>query len=223
MKYAAALLLGLFILWAGCKPAPQEVLLDSFEGLLGPETVDFGASEKSSLKVEASNAEKVCGEQALKFEYDLKPSGYMWVARGYNIDVRGAGAWLILPQDVAWQKYDTLSVYMYGSNSGGVVAFDFKDSGGEMWRFLLDDDFSGWKEINCPFEQFFVRSDWQPENATRNEILDFPIMSFQFEPRLPGKGVYYFDCIKVKRLKASICSISRIKSWICRVFPKKSS
>ncbi len=70
-----------------------------------------------------------------------------------------------------------------------------------MWRFLLDDDFEGWKEIICPFEQFFVRGDWQPEEAIKNEIIDFPVMAFQLEPRLPGKSAYYFDCLKVIKYK----------------------
>ena len=77
------------------------------------------------------------------------------------------------------------------------AAFDIKDKGQEVWRFLLDDDFTGWKEIACSLKEFFPRKDWQPETAERNEVLDFPIMSFQFEPRLPGKGTYYFDCLKL--------------------------
>jgi hypothetical protein len=90
---------------------------------------------------------------------------------------------------------------MYGSNSSGVIAFDLKDKGGELWRFLIDDDFSGWKEVVCPLKEFFPRGDWQPETAERNEKLDFPVTSFQFEPRLPGKGAYYFDCVKLTYIK----------------------
>jgi hypothetical protein len=192
-----------FILWVSiifsisCSPAPKEILIDSFEGEINSTTVDFGAKEGSSLKVEADKTFKVCGEQSLKVDYDLKPSGYMWVARGYNLDVKGAAKWLVAPQKIKWRKYDAFVIYMYGRNSEGVIAFDIKDSGGEMWRFLIDDDFRGWKEVVCPFNEFFVRKDWQPQEAERNEVLDFPIMSFQIEPRMPQKGVYYFDCIKI--------------------------
>lgn len=181
----------------GCGHQKKELLIDSFEGELNRETVDFGAGEGSLLSITACREFKVCGEQSLKLDYDLKPSGYMWASRGYNLDVKGAAKWEATPESIDWKRYNALSVQMYGGNLGGVVAFDVKDAGGEMWRFLLDDDFAGWREIICPLVEFFPRRDWQPESARRNEVLDFPIMSFQFEPRFPGKGVYYFDCIKL--------------------------
>jgi len=186
---------------SGCSNAPTEVAIDSFEGPITKETIDFGAADGSSVKVEGESKIKMCDMQSLKIEYDLKPSGYMWIARGYNLDVKGAGIWLVRPQDIKWRHYNAFSIYMYGANTGSVVAFDIKDTHGEIWRYIIDDDFTGWKEIICPFKDFFPRKDWQPETATKNEIIDFPIMSFQFEPRLPGKGVYYFDCVKVFKKK----------------------
>ena len=185
----------------GCSPSSSQLLIDSFEGELTSRTVDFGAGGGASLIVEAEKLLKVCGEQSMKLEYDLKPSGYMWVARGYNLDVKDAARWLVSPESIDWRRYSAFRFSMYGRNSSGVIAFDIRDSGGEMWRFLVDDDFKGWDEIDCPFSQFFVRGDWQPQSAERNEVLDFPIMSFQFEPRFPGKGIYYFDCVKLVRIK----------------------
>ncbi len=197
----SVLMLAVFlVILAACSLKPAPLMLDSFEGKIDKSTVDFGAAEKSSVEVFADKDKKVCGEQSLKIVYTLRPSGYMWVARGYNLDVKGAACWEVRPEEINWSKYNAISVYMYGRNSGGVVAFDIKDAGGEMWRFLLDDDFTGWKEIICPFEQFFVRKDWQPQSAEKNEKLDFPIMSFQFEPRLPGSGVYWFDCVKLVKV-----------------------
>ena len=202
MRYFYFLILGLAVFFAvSCAFGPKEVLLDSFEGVISNETVDYGASDNSLVTVGADTTVKVCGEQSLKILYDLKPSGYMWIARGFGLDVSGAALWEVAPQDIKWKNYKSLSLSMYGNNSGGVVAFDIKDKGGEIFRFLLDDDFSGWKEIICPFDQFFVRTDWQPETAERNKAIDFPVMSFQFEPRLPGIGAYYFDCIKLVKAK----------------------
>jgi len=201
MKRASILFLAVTTLFLfSCSYAPEDILLDSFEGKLDKSTVDFGASENSYVEVEASKDKKVCGEQALKIVYKLKPSGYMWVARGFNLDVENAH-WVVKPEEINWHRYNAVSLYMYGANSGGVVAFDIKDKGREMWRALIDDDFSGWKEITIPFNEFFPRKDWQPNDADNNEVLDFPIMSFQFEPRLPGEGVYYFDCVKIIRKK----------------------
>ena len=181
---------------SGCTKAP-DFLIDSFEGEVSSETVDFGSSDNSSLVVVSDKEIKVCGEQSLKLDFELNPSGYMWAARGHGLKVEGAAKWEAKPCDIKWSKYDAFSLYMHGQNSGGIIAFDIKDSGGELWRVFLDDDTSGWKEFVCPLAEFFPRGDWQPENADRNEVLDFPIMSFQFEPRIMGKGVYYFDCVKL--------------------------
>ncbi|MCM8813608.1 MAG: hypothetical protein NC924_06715, partial [Candidatus Omnitrophica bacterium] len=81
------------------------------------------------------------------------------------------------------------------------VAFDIKDAGAEMWRFMIDDNFTGWREVMMPFSQFFARSDWQPHNADKNGVLNFPVMSFQFEPRRPDSGEYIFDQVSVTRTK----------------------
>lgn len=189
----------LFLIACGKAPAP--LLLDSFEGPINAETVDFGSSEGSSLEVEALNSEKACGAQSLKIIYDLKLSGYMWIARGYGLDVEGASAWLIPPDKIEWNKYNALTISMLGMDSGAVIAFDIKDRGGELFRFLIDDDFKGWKEIICKFSAFFPRGDWQPENAEVNGVIDFPIMSFQFEPRMPQKGELIFDCVTLKKVK----------------------
>lgn len=202
MKYVYFVFaIAIFFLFTGCSKVEPELLIDSFEGELNNETVDFGASNGSSLSVKAEKILKICGEQSLVFTYDLKASGYMWVARGFNLDVKGAAQWLVKPQEIKWKAYDAISFFMHGSNGGGMVVFDVKDAGGEMWRFLLDGKFSGWKEIICPFSQFFVRQDWQPQNAEKNGTFDFPIMSFQFEPRLPGKATYYFDCVKLVKTR----------------------
>ncbi|MBD3263937.1 MAG: hypothetical protein GF375_02400 [Candidatus Omnitrophica bacterium] len=187
-----------FLTLVGCSPRDSSFILDSFEGEVNSSTVDFGSSRGSSVEVEAEKDIVKCGNQALKITYNLKHSGYMWVARGYGLDVEGAAAWSAAPKDIEWAKYNTISFYMYGTASGTVIAFDVKDRDGELWRFLVDDDFSGWKEIVCPFSQFFPRSDWQPDGASLNEELDFPLMSFQFEPRMPGENYLLIDCVSLK-------------------------
>ncbi len=194
-------LLMLFFSLSSCNLVNNELAIDSFEGDLNPTTVDFGASKDSFVKVTADGGIKICGNQSMKVEYDLKSSGYMWIARGYNLDVKGANKWLVSPDKISWAKFNAFSIYMYGAGTNGIIAFDIKDRYGEMWRFILDDNFKGWKEIICPFSEFFARTDWQPEKATKNDLLDFPIMSFQFEPRTPGKNVFYFDRITLKNIK----------------------
>lgn len=175
-------------------------LVDDFEGTItgGPEgTVDFGAGSGSSVNVSASTDIKYEGKQALKVEYDAVTGGYMWIARGYDLDVKGADVWRTNPKDINWKDYNAFSFYMYGQNSKGNIAFDIKDSGNEMFRFMVQDNFTGWKQIICPFAQFFSRSDWQPNNANKNDTIDFPLKSFQFEPLPESKGILYFDDVEL--------------------------
>ncbi|MBU1122222.1 MAG: carbohydrate binding domain-containing protein [Candidatus Omnitrophota bacterium] len=202
MKKLGILLAGLGVfVFIGCSVPPLDVLLDSFEGAINAETVDYGTGQGSSLKVSADKSLKICGEQSIRLEYFLKPSSYMWTARGYNLDVKGAAKWLVKPEEIKWKKYNAVSMFMYGRNTGAVIAFDVKDAGGEYWRVIIDDDFQYWKEMVFPFSHFFPRRDWQPETAQRNEVMDFPLMSFQIEPHMPGNGVCNFDCVKIIKVK----------------------
>ena len=121
----------------------------------------------------------------------------MWVGRGYGLDVKGAAAWLVEPKDIDFKKYNAISFYMYGANTNIKVAIDIVDNGSEYWRFLVDDNFSGWKEWTIPFSDFFPRGDWQPQNADKNGELNFPLRVFQFEPRPAGKGSLYFDYLRL--------------------------
>lgn len=190
----------LFIILLILNPAfaKEEVLiLDDFEGPITSETVDFGTGRGSTLEVSSDKNIKFSGEQSLKASYDAIAGGYMWIARAYDLDAKKAGAWLVLPQDINWQDFSAIAFYMYGSNSHTLIAFDVKDNGNEMWRFMVEDNLSGWKQIICPFEKFFARSDWQPQNSDRNSVLDFGLKSFQFEPLPVGKGVIYFDCVEL--------------------------
>jgi len=174
------------------------VTLDSFEGRLDHKTVDYGSSDNSLLAVDAAQDIKMCGAQSLKLQYTLEAGGYMWCARGYGLDVLNA-VWEKDFQTIPWDQYNAIGFQMYG-NQTGTVAFDIKDAGGELHRYLIQDDFSGWKEIVIPFSQFKAREDWQPQSADGNKKLDFPVKSFQWEPKSVGQGVLYFDCVRVSRI-----------------------
>jgi len=177
----------------------EGLLIDDFEGPITKETVDYGGGKGSSVEVFVEEDIKSSGNRSLKVIYEAVLGGYMWIARGYDLDVKGAGDWLILPEEINWKDFKGISFYVYGEDSKNRVVFDIKDSENEMHRFIFKDDFSGWKKITCDFEDFFVRADWQPENAERNFIIDFPIKSFQFEPLPEGKGTLYLDCVELIR------------------------
>jgi hypothetical protein len=191
-----ALVFVIALSFAGLSLAADEALLiDGFEVTIygGPEgTVDFGAGNGSSVEVSAATDIAHGGKQSLKVTYDAVPGGYIWVARGYDLDANNAG-WLMKAGDIGWNKYNAIAFYMYGSNNKAKIAFDIKDNGGEILRYILEDNFTGWKQIVCPFNEFTARDDWQPQNAEKNGRIDFPIKSYQFEPLPPAKGTFYVD------------------------------
>lgn len=174
---------------------PKILVLDDFEGEISAKTVDYGTGSGSQIKVNASKEIKYHGEQAIKLEYKAVTGGYMWLARGYSLDIKGAASWLKRPQEIDWPKYGSLSFYMYGKNSGASIAVDIIDSGFEYFRFMVKDDFVGWKQVICPFDKFLARGDWQPAKAKVDAKLDFPVNAFQFEPRTITQGILYFDYV----------------------------
>ena len=199
MRLIGVLLFSVFCVASPSFAQGKDLLIDDFEGAItgGPEgTVDFGAGSGSTLDVTAAADIKNSGNQSIKASFDAVSGGYMWIARGFGLDAKNT-AWLVKPEDIDWSKYKGISFYMYGSDSKTQVAFDVKDNTGELWRFITTDDFKGWKRIICPFSEFQVRGDWQPSSADKNGVLDFPLKSFQFEPRPVAKGVLYFDTVEL--------------------------
>jgi len=192
---AAAFILSL----TGICLAADSLLIDDFEmpvsgGLEG--TVDFGAGNGSSVNVTAATDIVNSGKQSLKVDYDAVAGGYIYVARGKDLDAKNAG-WIVKPENIKWEEYKGLSFYMYGTDSKAKIAFDIKDNGNEIWRFTVEDNFKGWKQVVCDFDKFLVRDDWQPDSADKNAKIDFPVKIFQFEPLPVSKGTLYFDTVEL--------------------------
>lgn len=185
------------IFTAGCFAPKDPLLLDDFEGELSANTVDFGAGNNSAVSVSASDKIFKTGVQSMKVDYKQVASGYMWAGRGFEMDVPGAGVWLVKPDKVKWNKYKGISFYFYGEGKGASIAFDIKDSNKEIWRAMISDDKKGWKKVELLFSHFFSRSDWQPGDAAVDQVMDYPVKSFQFEVRSNGKGTFYVDQVEV--------------------------
>jgi hypothetical protein len=181
--------------------AGKVLVLDDFEGpIVAGQTIAAGAGNGSSVQVAADPTDKRHGDQSLKIEYDAASGGYIWVARGYDLGLKGAALWTTEPQQINWSNYAAISFYLKGTGSGSQMAFDIKDAGGEMLRFMVKDDSNDWKQVVCPFDQFFSRGDWQSPTAEKNGTLDFPIKSFQFEPIAIAKGVINIDEVSLEPL-----------------------
>jgi Carbohydrate binding domain (family 11) len=192
---AAALILSL----SGLCFAAENLLIDDFEVAVsgGPEgTVDFGSGNGSTVNVTAATDIKNTGKQSIKIDYDAVQGGYIYVARGNGLDAKYAN-WPVNPDAIKWDEYKGFSFYMYGTDSKAKVAFDIKDNSDEIWRFVVEDNFKGWKQIVCDFDKFIVRDDWQPESADKNMKLDFPVKIFQFEPLPVSKGTLYVDTVEL--------------------------
>jgi len=197
--FGMVILAAVFFFQSGALKANESLLIDNLEitvtgGTQG--TVDFGSGGDSSVEVSSESSIKNQGDQSVKVVYDAVDGGYIWIARGTGLDASNAD-WTTEVKDIDWDKYNAISVYVYGENSGSSIAFDLKDSGSEMWRYIITDDFDGWKQIVFPFDQFYARSDWQPASADNNSQMDFPVKSYQFEPLAPGKGIFYFDQVEL--------------------------
>ncbi|MDD5005310.1 MAG: carbohydrate binding domain-containing protein [Candidatus Omnitrophica bacterium] len=199
IRYAIVFFIIAYVSFSIYKFLSRILVIDDFEGKISAQTVDYGAGAGSQIEVSGSKDIKYHGNQALKLKYKSVAGGYMWVARGYGLDVKGAASWREKPAGIKWSKYSSLGFYMYGQNSGAIIAVDIIDSDFEYFRFIVKDDFTGWKEIVCPFDKFLARGDWQPVKAKTNAVIDFPVRAFQFEPRPIAEGVVYFDYVHLIR------------------------
>ncbi len=186
-----------------CFAEGDNLLLDDFEVVVSggaDGTVDFGAGNGSTVQVTAATDIKNTGNQSLKIVYDAAPGGYMYVARGAGLDAKNAD-WPVKLEEIKWKDYSAISFYLYGTDSKAKIALDIKDNGNELWRFISEDNFKGWRKVSCSFDKFVARDDWQPNGADKNGEIDFPINSFQFEVLPESKGIFYFDTVElVKRL-----------------------
>ncbi len=202
MKKTGFFILGFVLaLTVFCFAQEDNLLIDDFEIVVsgGPEdTVDYGSGGGSSVEVTTVGDIKYSGEKALKITFDAVSGGYMWIARGTGLDAKNAG-WQVRPEDIKWEDYKVLSFYIYGNDSKIRIAVDIKDKGNEMWRYLIEDNFKGWKQIICPFSDFFARGDWQPQDAEKDAVLTFPLKSFQFEPLAGAKGAIYIDKVELRK------------------------
>lgn len=174
------------------------LMLDSFGGELGLSTVACGASSDSSILVEPDTKIKSCGKQSMKVIYNLSKTGNVHCAKGYGLEVPKS-RWEISFETVDWLGYGAFSIQFYGNNSGE-VAFDLLDNGGEIYRFMILDNFKGWKEIIIPFSALKPLSDFHQQKAHGNNQIDLPIKAFQLEPMTSGKGSFNVDCVKLVKL-----------------------
>jgi len=185
----------------------KNLLIDSFEGKIGVDTVDYGSSSDSSMTASSTKKYSQCGTHSMQLDYNLKKGGYVYCAKGSGVHLRrdsstwqtGQAGWRVHPDSIKWGDYRAFKISLRGTR--GRVAIDVKDSGGELLRKYVYLKKEGWNHFEIPFSKFSSRSDWQPETAVKNGMIDFPLNSFQIEPKSPGQGTLYVDCVTLLELK----------------------
>lgn len=185
-----------FMLSALPAQAQEKLLIDDFEGPIytGPSgTVGTGTTEYAILEITADTDIKYSGEQSLKVTFNTgSGKGTAWIAKGFDLEESSGAGWPVNPKDIEWNKYSGFSFYIYGGNSGNKIKLHVTDNGSEIFEYVFTDDFIGWKDITCNFNDFYA-GPWQPENADKNNKIDFPVKSFTFIFPSGETGTLYID------------------------------
>lgn len=127
------------------------------------------------------------GKSAIKLEYNSRD----WSGVYFKINAeRGY-----------WQNYKLLSIQVYGNKSGSRINIQIEDFYFEGFLFSFIDDFSGWRKISIPVNDFVSNPDWQNPLAIVNRKIDYPVRTMNFSQADQGKNKICFDLIKVTENK----------------------
>ena len=87
-----------------------------------------------------------------------------------------------------WSRYDGVSFWLYGNNTGGVIQTEIFDNqalgstgdSAERYYYRLTDDYSGWKFFRIPFSAFQRRTDYQPGGAPNDGLNLTQVSGYSF-------------------------------------------
>lgn len=166
----------------GVQPTPGGVVLLDFETDLGDRLSTYTGPRSS---IETSIVEQAAeGRYALRIDSALR-------------DWNGVVIQPPAGQPYDWSRFRALSFWMYGTNSRQMFVVELNDSGEEHFRSpIITDDFTGWKQIVIPFEEFASRDDWQPENAEIDLAITWPLKDFQPFASVGGSGYILIDLVE---------------------------
>jgi hypothetical protein len=97
-----------------------------------------------------------------------------------------------------WENYNYLSLWVYSNNLIQFFDIIIPDSQDESFTYRILGIQKGWNDIVIPISDFKPKSDWQPEKAILNGIIDFPIKGLTFfSTSTKGNFNLYFDQIEL--------------------------
>ncbi len=191
-------------------PAPDSKIVDDYEDGADIRYNAFGTginfatwgSESnnttlSTVSVGAGDPLAVPGQSGskslLKIDYNIGAWG------GFTHALADDNDWV--SQD--WSRYDGISFWAYGNNTGTTIQTEIFDNqqlgnagdSAERWYYRFDDNYSGWKNFRIPFSAFQRRTDFQPGGAP-NDGLNLTQVSgyaFGFGAGTGAKTAYLSD------------------------------
>lgn len=168
--------------------APTDRLFEGFEaGSLGNWNPFQGGNSWMSANVLAPGQS---GSYALKVDYWVGDGGWAGVGRTFTSS-----------QD--WSPYQTLSLAIFGLNSGSTIRIEVLDNRGwggndsaERFEYVFTDNFTGWKTFDLFWKAFSRRSDWQPDGAPNDGFGLTQVWGFNIS-LVKGQGSFEVDDIKL--------------------------
>ncbi len=167
--------------------APDTKIVDDYSGSVAPLYNPFGTaigfatwgSERSpdnvllsTVSVPDSDPLAIPGQSGskslLKMDYNILSWG------GFTHALENGNDWV--SQD--WSRYDGVSFWLYGNNTGGIIQTEIFDNqslgstgdSAERYYYRLTDDYTGWKFFRIPFSSFQRRTDYQPGGAPNDGL-----------------------------------------------------
>ncbi len=120
-----------------------------------------------------------------------------------------------------WSRYDGVSFWVYGNNTGGTIQTEVFDNqalgstgdSAERWFYRFDDNYSGWKYFRVPFAAFQRRTDFQPGGAPNDGLNLTQVSGYSFGmPAGTGAKIAYIADYSLYGDLASHALVLRVES-----------
>ncbi len=180
----------------------------------GSENGNVQLSTKSVLaSADLALPGQVGAKSVLKIDYNIGSWG------GFTHALESGNDWV--SQD--WSRYDGISFWMYGNNTGGTIQTEIFDNqalgstgdSAERYYYRFVDNYTGWQFFRIPFSAFQRRkdSDFQPDGAPNDGLNLTQVSGYAFG--MPGstgaKTAYLADYSLYGNLSANPLTV-RVES-----------
>lgn len=206
--------------------APDTLLVDGYAGSVAPLYNPFGTAigfatwgsengnvQLSNPTIADTDLLALPGQSGnvsvLKVDYNIGSWG------GFTHAFEDGNDWV--SQD--WSRYDGISFWLYGNNTGGIIQTEIFDNqalgstgdSAERYYYRITDDYEGWRFFRIPFSAFQRRSDYQPGGAPNDGLNLTEVSGYAFGFPAQTAVAYLADYSLYGDLDASPLSI-RVQS-----------